>query len=55
MNKQQKKKLNKPGQKHWNNSELQRVSRVFELLVSIDQRLKKGKSNENKSVQPNKR
>lgn|GEM_PF-1562613 len=30
----------------WSDAELRRVSRVFELLIRVDKRLKKGKSYE---------
>ena len=32
---------------HWTDAELRRVSRVFELLIRIDKRIKKGQVNEN--------
>ncbi len=32
--------------KPWSDAELRRVSRVFELLIRVDKRLKKGKSYE---------
>jgi hypothetical protein len=36
----------------WSDAELRRVSRVFELLIRVDKRLKKGKSNERQSINP---
>jgi hypothetical protein len=34
---------------HWSDAELRRVSRVFELLIRIDKRIKKGQVNESDS------
>jgi hypothetical protein len=34
--------------KLWSDAELRRVSRVFELLIKVDKRLKKEKGNESK-------
>lgn len=46
----------KPSQKdrtpQWSASELRRVARILELGIVIDQRLKKGKSNEQKNNEP---
>ncbi len=32
--------------KHWSDAELRRVARVFELLIRIDKRQKKGRTND---------
>jgi hypothetical protein len=36
----------------WSDAELRRVSRVFELLIRVDKRLKKGKSYEGQNDEP---
>lgn len=38
----------------WSDAELRRVTRVFELLIRVDKRLKKGKSNERTDNKPKK-
>lgn len=46
---------NEPQDSHakpWSDAELRRVSRVFELFIRIDKRLKKGKSNERQNDKP---
>lgn len=35
--------------KPWSDAELRRVARAFELLIRVDKRLKKGKSNDNQN------
>jgi hypothetical protein len=36
----------------WSDAELRRISRVFDLLIRIDKRLKKGQSNEHQDSEP---
>jgi hypothetical protein len=37
---------------NWSDAELRRVARVFDLLIKINERIKKGTSNERQKIDP---